>query len=58
MKEFTVVISPGGKTEISMRGYEEESQKLAKELEEVLGVPEKVDWRPRQHIGVGIKQRA
>ena len=49
MKEFTIIIDTDGATQINLKGYEQESPKLAAVFEGALGKVKKVDWNPKAH---------
>lgn len=46
---FTIEVDPKGGVEINLKGWEEESPKLAAIVEAVTGKPQIIKWNPKAH---------
>ena len=49
MKELTITVDTDGTATINLKGFEQDSPKVARMFEDVLGRVEKVDWNPKAH---------
>ncbi len=55
MKEITMIIDTDGTMELSLKGWETESPRVAKIFEDAAGgKPSKVEWNPKAHSHVTV----